>query len=147
MRVNKINQTSKTSEFNKVSAKTTVEGSHFTQLMDEKRDEKRRDELNRLMDKIKEKGSELVDSKNVELLVNYKKMIKEFVSNAVEFAFEIQERKGFSRMGRTKILKIVSLIDESLVEITNGFLEQERNKINMLSKIGELNGLLMNIFV
>ena len=147
MKVSKVNQTSKTSKFNKVSAKTGVEGSHFTQLMDEKRDEKRRDELNRLMDKIKEKGSELVDSKNVELLVNYKKMIKEFVSNAVEFAFEIQERKGFSRMGRTKILKVVSLIDDSLVEITNGFLEQERNKINMLSKIGELNGLLMNIFV
>lgn len=147
MKVSKITQTSKSSEFNKVSTKSNVEGSHFTQLMDEKKDEKRREELHQLMDKIKEKGSELVDSKNVELLVNYKKMIKDFVSNAVEFAFEIQERKGFSRMGRTKILKIVSLIDESLVEITNGFLEQERNKINMLSKIGELNGLLTNIFV
>lgn len=147
MKINRVSSVTKKPDVHRISSVQNTENSSFTQLMDEKKDEKKREELHKLMDNIKQKGNELVDSKNVELLVNYKKMIKDFVSNAVEYAFEIQERKGFSRMGRTKILKIVSLIDESLVEITNDFLEQERNKINMLAKIGELNGLLMNIFV
>lgn len=147
MKINRVNSVTKKPDVHRISSVQNTENSSFTQLMDEKKDEKKREELHKLMDNIKQKGNELVESKNVELLVNYKKMIKDFVSNAVEYAFEIQEKKGFSRMGRTKILKIVSLIDESLVEITNDFLEQERNKINMLAKIGELNGLLMNIFV
>lgn len=130
-----------------VSKKSETAGSSFLNLMQDKKDAETRDELNKMLKKIKDKGEELVESKNIDLLVEYKKSVKDFVTGAVNFAFEVVDRKGRSRIGRAKILKIVSQIDDELVKITEEFLSEERNKLNLLRKIGELGGLLTNIYV
>lgn len=130
-----------------VHKKDESPASSFSSFMQEKKDTERREELDKMMKKIKEKGVELVDSKNLDLLLDYKRSVKEFVSSAVNFAFEIVDRKGHSRLGRTKILKIVSQIDDELVRLTEEFLEEEKSKLNLLNKIGQLCGLLTNIYV
>ncbi len=145
MKVNKV--TSPSTGVHNVKKKSDTPNSSFLNLMQDKKDNEKREELDKMMDDIKNKGKELVDSRNVELLVEYKKNVKEFVKTAVEFAFEIVDRKGRSRIGRSKILKVVSQIDEELVKITDEFLAEERNRLNLLQKIGELGGLLTNIYV
>ncbi len=145
MKVNKISSTA--TGVNSVKKKSDTPNTSFLDLMQDKKDNEKREELDKMMKKIEDKGKELVDSRNIELLVEYKKNVKEFVGTAVEFAFEIVDRKGRSRIGRAKILKVVSQIDEELVKITDEFLSQERNKLNLLKKIGELGGLLTNIYV
>ncbi len=145
MKVQKVS--SSNSNIKSVKKKTDTPGSSFLDLMHDKKDNQRRDELDKMMGKIKDKGEELVESRNIELLVEYKKSVKDFVESAVDFAFEIVDRKGRSRIGRAKILKIVSQVDEELVKITEEFLAEERNKLNLLKKIGELGGLLTNIYV
>ncbi len=145
MKVDKISGAK--SNIKSVRKKTETPGSSFSSLMHDKKDAEKREQLDRMISEIKDKGEELVDSRNIELLVDYKKSVKEFVNTAVEFAFEIIDRKGKSRMGRSKILKIVSQVDEELVKITEEFLSEERSKLNLLEKIGELGGLLTNIYV
>ncbi len=145
MKVNKV--TSPSTGVNNVKKKTDTPSSNFLNLMQDKKDKEKREELDKMMDEIKNKGKELVDSRSVELLVEYKKNVKEFVKTAVDFAFEIVDRKGRSRIGRSKILKVVSQIDEELVKLTDEFLAEERNRLNLLQKIGELGGLLTNIYV
>lgn len=145
MKVNKV--TSSTSRTSGVKQKPNASGSSFTDLMYDKKDGETREQLESMMKNIRSKGEELVDSKNLELLVSYKKMVKNFVAQAVNFAFEVVDRKGRSRMGRSKILKIVSKIDENLVEITEEFLSEEKNRLKLLDKIGELGGLLTDIYI
>lgn len=143
----KINKVSKSSAApSKVKAPQAVEGTSFSDLMGDKRESDTRHELEQLMLAIRSEGDKLVDAKNIEVLVHYKRMVKDFVSRAVDFAFEIQDRKGLSRFGRGKVLKVISQIDASLVEITQEFLAEERNRIKLLSKIGELQGMLLNIY-
>ncbi|MCK8059787.1 MULTISPECIES: YaaR family protein [unclassified Fusibacter] len=143
----KINKVSKSGAApSKVKAPQAVEGTSFSDLMGDKRESDTRHELEQLMLAIRSEGDKLVDAKNIEVLVHYKRMVKDFVSRAVDFAFEIQDRKGLSRFGRGKVLKVVSQIDASLVEITQEFLAEERNRIKLLSKIGELQGMLLNIY-
>lgn len=145
MKVEKISSNSiKTSA---IKQKPNTTGSSFTGLMKEKKDEETKRQLDDMMKNIKEKGKELVESKNLDILVSYKKMIKDFVTSAVEFAFEIVDVKGRSRIGRSKVLKIISQIDENLLEITNEFLNEERSNLNLLKKIGELGGLLTDIYI
>ncbi len=145
MKVSRV--TSATSKASAVKQKPNTSGSTFTDLMNEKKDEETKRQLDQMMKSIKAKGEELVDSKNLDLLVNYKKLVRDFVATAVEFAFEIIERKGRSRMGRAKILKVVSKIDDNLVQITEEFLSSERSKLKLLKKIGELGGLLTDIYI
>ncbi len=145
MRVSKID--SGQSSVQNVKKKPDTPNSTFSNLMQDKKDDQKREELNQMLGEIKDKGEKLVDSRNLELLIEYKKSVKEFVNTAVEFAFEIIDKKGHSRIGRTKILKIVSQIDDELVKLTDEFIAEERNRLNLLAKIGELGGLLTNIYI
>lgn len=122
-------------------------GASFSDLMSDQRERRDREQLERMMLEIRKQGDQLVDAKHIEVLVQYKKMVKDFVSQAVEYAFAIEERRGLSRMGRSKVLKVVAQIDDQLVEITESFLAEERSRIKLLGKIGELQGLLMNLYV
>ncbi len=145
MRVEKVSSTR--ASVKSVNKKSDTPNSSFSNLMQDKKDDEKREELDKMLGKIKDKGEKLVDSRNLDLLIEYKKSVKEFVNTAVEFAFEIVDRKGRSRIGRAKILKIVSQIDDELVKLTDEFLAEERNRLNLLAKIGELGGLLTNIYV
>lgn len=145
MRVEKISSSS--SKVHKLKEKPPAGSASFSSFMHEKRDEQDREALGMMIKKIKEKGEELVDSRNLDILVNYKRMVKGFVEQAANYAFAIIDRKGMSRQGRSKILKIVSQIDESLVQITEDFLSEERNKLELLKKIGQLGGLLTDIYM
>jgi uncharacterized protein YaaR (DUF327 family) len=143
----KVNKVTKSSAGpTKVNKPQVITGTSFSDLMGDKRESDTKEELQKLMVAIRAEGDKLVDAKNIEVLVHYKKMVKDFVSRAVDFAFEIQDRKGLSRFGRSKVLKVVSQIDQSLVDLTQEFLVEERNRIKLLSKIGELQGMLLNIY-
>lgn len=145
MKIEKIS--SNTSTVSKVNSKNQVPDLTFSNMMNEKHDKKKKEELEELLDDIKEKGETLIDSKNLELLLSYKKTVKTFIKEASEFAFKIVDRKGLSRVGRSKILKIVSLVDENLMNITDVFLKDEKQKLGLLDKIGELLGLLSDFYV
>lgn len=145
MKVNKVKATA-SAPVSKVNKPQAVVGTSFSNLLGGKREEHTREELEQLMHAIREEGDKLVDAKNIEILVNYKKMVKSFVSKAVDFAFEIQDKKGVLRFGRGKVLKIISQIDDNLVAITEQFLSEERSRIKLLEKVGELQGLLYNIY-
>jgi uncharacterized protein YaaR (DUF327 family) len=145
MKVNAIKKG--TNAASKVTKALPSVGSKFTDLLDDHSERNTKEQLEKMMLAIRKQGDQLVEAKNIEVLVQYKRMVKEFVSQAVDFAFEIQERKGLSRMGRSKVLKVVAQIDESLIAITDSFIAEERSRIKLLSKIGELQGLLMNLYV
>lgn len=145
MRVERVG--AKSVNATKVKEKAPASSASFSSLLNEKKESEDREKLDKMMEKIKEKGEELVDSRNLDILVSYKKMVKDFVGQASAFAFQIVDRKGLSRMGRSKILKIISQVDEALVKLTEEFLKEERNKLNLLRKIGQLGGLLTDIYV
>lgn len=145
MRIERVGSTS--TKTSKVKEKLPAGQASFSSLLNDKKEDSDREKLDRMMEEIKEKGEELVDSRNIDILVNYKKMVKDFVEQASSFAFQIVDRKGLSRVGRSKILKIVSQVDEALVKITEEFIKEERNRLNLLQKIGQLGGLLTDIYV
>lgn len=119
----------------------------FSELLGDKQEDQTREHLHQLMRDIEVKGRELGDRKTVELLVEYKEMIKSFIEEAVEFGIKVEERRGLSRRGRSKVLKVVATVDEKLIELTDAVLSQEKRQIAILEKIGQIQGLLVNLFV
>ncbi len=146
MRVIRTNGIKGTSAVNKTEKPRAVEGATFSALMGDRQQQQTREELEQLMKEIKADGEKLVDERNIEVLVDYKKKVRAFVSKAVDFAYDIKDKKGVTRFGRGKILKTVSLIDNTLDQLTREFLNEERARITMLENIGELQGLLYNIY-
>ncbi len=152
MKVSKTSKTSKTansSTTKKTEAPSVNEVNRisFTEILAHKEYDQQKEALQKALDEIDRKGQALVENRTVETLFEYKKMIKDFIDETVHKGFEIRERRGFSRTGRNKVMRTVVEVDSKLTELTNLILKREHKEINILKKVGEIQGLLVNLII
>lgn len=149
MKVNKTSKTTKTgspqpSSPQKADDKPKIS---FTEILAFKDYDRQKEALQEALDEIDKKGQALVENRTVENLYVYKDLIKSFIEETVNKGFEIRERRGFSRTGRTKVMRTVAEIDAKLVELTNLIIKREHKELGVLKKIGEIQGLLVNLMI
>jgi len=144
MEVNKVNKAT----LNKTKAKQDVpmEKTTFSEVMAKRRQEWDEDKLNKLMQDIEDQGKVLAESRTVEDLRQYKTMVKQFMEDAVKYGLKLDERRGFNRRGRAKIYKIVSEVDKKLLNLTDAVLQKQKKTLDILDMVGEIKGLLVNIY-
>ena len=82
------------------------------------------EKMMRLIGDIEEQGKILAESRTVEDLRRYKKLVKEFLAEAVNNGLKLEQQRGFNRRGRTKVYKIVKEVDSKLIELTNLVLDR-----------------------
>ncbi len=144
MKVTRVTQSTGSTPVHRAEPKGGVS---FSELMGDKQEDQSRDEMKQMLKEIEKKGKQLSENRTVEVMLEYKEMIKGFIEQAVNFGLKVEERRGLSRTGRSRMMKVVSMIDEKLVELTDLILDQEKPQIKLLEKIGQLQGLLVNLFV
>lgn len=144
MEVNKVGRTG----FDKIKPKHEVpsESISFSELMHKKREETRMEKINKLIQDIEDQGKLLAETSTVEELLKYKKLIKEFMDDAVKNGLAIEERRGFNRRGRTKIYKMITEVDKKLLELTDAVIKKEDKGLKVLDLVGEIKGLLINVY-
>lgn len=116
-------------------------------LEDRNDDERRRQLLQELLNEVDDKGRDLVENRTVESLFAYKNLVKSFIEEAVDYGLKVAEKRGYGRAGRNKILRSVDSIDEKLLQLTDLVLQKETKHINILGKVGEIKGLLVNLYL
>lgn len=102
--------------------------------------------LEKLLTKIEEQGKTLAETRTVEELRKYKQMVKEFMDDAVKLGLSLEEHKGFNRRGRTKVYKIVREVDRKLLDLTDAVLNEQKRSLDILAMVGEIKGLLVNLY-
>lgn len=118
----------------------------FTELMQKGRDEQVYAKLNKLIEDIDDQGKVLSESRTVDELRKYKALVKEFMEDAVKLGLSLEERRGFNRRGRTKVYKIVKEVDRKLLDLTDAVLKKEKSGLEILDMVGEIKGLIVNIY-
>lgn len=145
MDVQRVGRTS----LNKTDAKKTGPQASvsFTELMHKGRDDQAYAKLSKLMEEIEDQGKVLSEtSRTVDELRKYKSLVKEFMEDAVKLGLSLEERRGFNRRGRTKIYKIVKEVDRKLLDLTDALLVKQKKGLDILDMVGEIKGLLINIY-
>ena len=75
-----------------------------------------------------------------------KVLAKDFMDDAVKSGLQLEERRGFSQRGSAKVYKLVKEVDQKLLELTNAVLDKEEKGLSLLGMIGEIQGMLINIY-
>ncbi|WP_280768354.1 YaaR family protein [Salipaludibacillus daqingensis] len=118
----------------------------FQEIMQRGRDNSQYERLGQLMQKIDDQGKTLSESRTVDELKKYKQLVKEFMDDAVKLGLSLEERKGFNRRGRTKVYKIVREVDRKLLDLTDAVIKEQKKGLDILNMVGEIRGLLVNIY-
>ncbi|WP_053216973.1 YaaR family protein [Virgibacillus senegalensis] len=124
-----------------------VKGSKSFGTMVESQSQKLKEtELHKLMSDLTTQGERLGRSRSFRDLAKYKRMVKNFVKEAVQYGMELKHSHSWNMDGNNRKLTTVENIDKKLVELTEGVLEQEKKPIDILGVIGEIKGLLVNLY-
>lgn len=118
----------------------------FQEMMNEKRDQNQLSKLEEMLAKIDAQGKSLSEKQTISNLMEYKKMVKDFVGEAVEYGLKLEKQGGFRRGGRSRMFKIVKVIDEKLLDLTDEIIAKEKKGLDILKCVGEIQGLLVNIY-
>ncbi|WP_108672147.1 YaaR family protein [Peribacillus acanthi] len=127
--------------------KSISTGSTRFQSLVQKQDQKLQYEaLNKLLVDIEGAGERLARSRTFKDLAKYKTLVKKFVKEAVNFGMELKQSHSWNQFGQSRPLKTVETIDRKLVELTEDVMNKEKESIDILGKIGEVKGLLINLY-
>ena len=118
----------------------------FKEVIGTRRTDITLERLTKRMQEIEAQGRLLADTQSIDHLRKYKKLVKDFMDDAVKNGLQLEERRGFSQRGSAKVYKLVKEVDQKLVELTNAVLDKEEKGISLLGMIGEIQGLLINIY-
>ncbi|MBQ0140437.1 MAG: YaaR family protein [Kurthia sp.] len=104
------------------------------------------DQITKLLGDISTAGERIAKSKNFRDLAKFKMLIKRFLKETVSSGMELKQSHTWNHFGEGRRLKIVNTIDEKLIELTEDMLNEEKSTVDLLAKIGEIKGLLINLY-
>ncbi|MFS0556943.1 YaaR family protein [Brevibacillus sp. 179-C9.3 HS] len=102
--------------------------------------------LTRLLTDIDRQGQILARSRAVRDFYAYKNLVKQFMEEAVKFGIALDDRRGMNRRGRSRLYKIVKEVDAELLRLTDELLSEQAPTIDLLARIGEIRGMLINLY-
>jgi hypothetical protein len=118
----------------------------FSDMMREQQEQRDKDHLRQMLAKIQEQGERLARSMTVRELRAYKQMVKQFLEDTLKRGVGLKETRGWDRRGRAKRYKLLEEVDRLLVEMGEELLQNEQGRLELLEKVGEIRGLLLNVY-
>jgi uncharacterized protein YaaR (DUF327 family) len=91
-----------------------------------------------------EKLSKRADLKELKI---YKKLIAEFLDEALSGSHKFFKQSFLDRRGRQRVFAVVKKVNENLDALTREVLSSEKDNLKILQRIDDIKGLIMDIFM
>ena len=102
--------------------------------------------LTSLMEEITMQGDRIAKRKDIRDMRKYRGLIKEFMNEVVSRSHSFSRENFLDRRGRHRVYGIIRLVDETLDELAKELVKEESDNLTIFNKIGEIRGLLLDIF-
>jgi len=119
----------------------------FQELLKSHANQIQSSQLQYLMSEIEKASKRLEKSRSLRDLMRYKSFVKKYVKEALDTGLQLKKTYTWDEYGQSHPLKIVEMIDEKLIELMDEFLKKEKDHLKILSLLGEIEGLLINLYV
>ena len=143
MKINQMLPTQAVSESTE-QVKPTDDQFRFT-LMSRIDDEGLQERLNLMFQDITMQGKKISKHMDVRDMKRYRTLIKDFLNEVVNRSHKFSRENFLDRRGRHRVYGIVKLVDKNLDDLATELMKDEKDHLTILSKVGEIRGLLLDI--
>lgn len=98
-----------------------------------------------LLDAVFEAGDRLKRQRDTATLMAYKETVRRFLNAVVRRGLDIEERTSGSNILRRKRYALVKVVDGKLEQLAAGMISNQREQLQLLARIDEINGLLIDL--
>lgn len=103
--------------------------------------------IRNLAQAIFEQGEKLGKKVDIRELKKYKQLISTFLEEAVGTSCKFSKESFLDRRGRYRVYASIKKINEEIEELTRQVLSSEKDNIQILQKLDDIRGLIMDIFM
>lgn len=124
----------------------SLNNTSFQSIVEKQGNRLKTEELTKLLKDIDVAGQRLVHSRHFQDLAKFKTLVKRFVKEAIDYGLNLKQSKSWSGYGEKRTLRLVETVDEKLVELSEELRNSEKDSLDLLEQIGEIKGLLINLY-
>ena len=130
--------------------KTPVENKSsdtFASMVRKSQSKLQHESLNQLMTRVDSQGQKLANQRTLENLRDYKNIVKQFIGESLSYGLQLSDKQSFNPSGGMKNHQLIEVIDQKLIEIHDEVLNNEKEGFDILQLVGEIKGLLINLYM
>jgi uncharacterized protein YaaR (DUF327 family) len=101
--------------------------------------------LQALLDDVHSSGDELKNRPFPDEIIRYKKAVRNFIHYVVENSYILEEKTSGVNLRRRKKFTLVQVVDRKLEQLAVGIMAGQTNQLELLSRIDEIAGMLVNL--
>ncbi len=143
IKVNQVVQPTPVTDNNQVTGPTD-DAFRFT-LMSAIEEEGLQERLGLMYEDITMQGNKITKHMDVKDMKRYRALIKEFMNEIVNRSHKFSRENFLDRKGRHRVYGIIRRVDETLDELAQELMKDEKDHLAILEKVGEIRGLLLDI--
>jgi uncharacterized protein YaaR (DUF327 family) len=102
-------------------------------------------ELKQLLDEVDEYGGKLEAKFTLDCLLRYKDAVSRFLTKAVSNMFEFKKHDYYHNGSGRDVFAVVKKVNSKLEEVTCVFLSEQNDRLSILTIIGEIRGMLLDL--
>lgn len=103
------------------------------------------DKLRIMMEKISDQGERIANHMDVRDVRLYRSLVSEFMNEIVSNSHKFSRENFLDKRGRHRVYGIVRLVNQKIDELAKELLKSEKNHLDILERVGEIQGLLLDI--
>lgn len=142
----KVNQVSQVTQPEVTAPVKEADGNFKFTLVSHIEENELQARLTSLMEEITMQGDKLAKKRDIKDMKKYRGLIKDFMNEIINRSHSFSRENFLDRKGRHRVYGIIRLVDENLDELARELMKDEKDHLSILSKIGEIRGLLLDIF-
>ena len=142
----KVNQMQQTMPVEQTQTVQESDGNFKFTLVSRIEEQDLQNALTGMLEEITRQGDKLAKHRDIKDMKRYRTLIKDFMNEIVNRSHAFSRENFLDRKGRHRVYGIIRLIDQNLDELAQELVKEEQDNLAILSKIGEIRGLLLDIF-
>ena len=103
-------------------------------------------ELEAFLDRLGTQGKKLAHSLSIRDLKDFRDMVKSFLRSTFGQSRKMQEDSSWDSQGRPKVMARIAKIDQALEGLGKQLLDQQAKPLEVLTKIDEIRGMIVDLF-
>lgn len=105
------------------------------------------EKMERLLQQIDQQAEKIKKSQTVGELHRYRDLVREFVREATQRIYQRREEGRWDRRGKFRVMAVVAEVDRQLSELTRLVLQEQKDPLAILQKLGEIRGIIVDIYL
>ena len=141
----KVNDIIASSQIQSVKSTASSDDSFQFTLISNIEEKDLQEKLGNMMQEITEQGEKIAKHMDIKDMRKYRELVKGFLNEVVNRSHKFSRENFLDRRGRHRVYGIVKLVDKNLDELAGELVKEEKNHLEIVGRIDDIRGLLLDI--